>query len=143
QAVGMFPIDVRQAGVDVMTSGTYKWLLGGFGVAPFFVRRELLDRVRVDRYGALHVEKELDDHRYEIYRTAKKFDYATLPFAEVYQLGAALAYLERVGVDRIDRHTVSLARALRDGLAARGFRLFTSPHNGSSIVTFYVDPNHA
>jgi len=143
QAVGMFPVDVRRAGVDVMTSGTYKWLLGGFGVAPFFVRRELMERIGVDRLGALHVEKELDDHRYEIYRTAKKFDYATLPFAEVYQLGAALAYLERVGVDRIERHTVSLARALRDGLAARGFRLFTPPNNGSSIVTFYVDPNHA
>src|SRR5439155_904584 len=73
-------------------------------------------------------------------RTAKKFDYATLPFAEVYQLGAALAYLERVGVERIARHTVSLARELRDGLAARGFRLFTPPNNGSSIVSFYVDP---
>ena len=59
QALGMFPANVRAAGVDFMTSGTYKWLLGGFGVAPFFVRRELLDRIRVDRLGALHVEKEL------------------------------------------------------------------------------------
>jgi selenocysteine lyase/cysteine desulfurase len=141
QAVGMFPIDVRQAGVDALTSGTYKWLLGGFGVAPLFVRRELLDRIRVDRLGALHVEHELDDHHYEIYRTARKFDYATLPFAEVYQLGAALGYLERVGVDRIERHTVALARELRDGLAARAFRLFTPPGNGSSIVSFYVKGN--
>jgi len=139
QAVGMFPIDVRQAGVDAMTSGTYKWLLGGFGVAPFFVRRELLDRIHVDRLGALHVEKELDNHQYEIYRTARKFDYATLPFAEIYQLGAALAYLDRVGVGRIERHTVALARELRAGLAARRFRLFTPPDNGSSIVTFYID----
>jgi len=135
QALGMFPTDVRAAGVDCLTSGTYKWLLGGFGVAPFFVRRDLLDRIRVDRLGALHVEKELGDHRYEIYRTAKKFEYATLPFAEVYQLGAGLAYLERVGVDRIERHTVTLARELRDGLAALGLRLLTPPDNGSSIVT--------
>jgi selenocysteine lyase/cysteine desulfurase len=143
QALGMFPVDVRQAGVDALTSGTYKWLLGGFGVAPFFVRRDLLDRIRVDRLGALHVEKELDDHQYEIYRTAKKFDYATLPFAEVYQLGAALAYLDRVGVDRIERHTVALARDLRTGLAAQGFRLFTPPDNASSIVSFYSDGNPA
>ena len=47
--------------------------------------------------------------------------YATLPFAEVYQLGAALTYLERIAVDRIDRHTVALARELREGLAALGF----------------------
>jgi hypothetical protein len=119
----MFPADVRAAGLDCMTSGTYKWLLGGFGVAPFFVRRELLEKIRVDRLGALHVERELGDHRYEIYRTAKKFEYATLPFAEIYQLGAALAYLERVGVDRIERHTVALARELREGLAGLGFRL--------------------
>jgi selenocysteine lyase/cysteine desulfurase len=137
QALGMFPVDVRAAGVDVMTSGTYKWLLGGFGAAPFFVRRELLDRIGVDRLGALHVEKELGDHRYEIYRTAKKFEYATLPFAEIYQLGAALAYLERVGVDRIERHTVALAQQLREGLASSKFRLFTPPGNRSSIVTFH------
>ena len=139
----MFPADVRAAGVDCLTSGTYKWLLGGFGVAPFFIRRELLERIRVDRLGALHVEKELGDHRYEIYRTAKKFEYATLPFAEVYQLGAALAYLERVGVERIERHTVALAHELREGLAALGFRLFTPPDNTSSIVSLHLDRNQA
>ena len=143
QALGMFPANVRAAGVDFMTSGTYKWLLGGFGVAPFFVRHELLDRIRVDRLGALHVEKELGDHRYEIYRTAKKFEYATLPFAEVYQLGTALAYLERVGVDRIERHTVALAGELREGLAALGFRVLTPPDNGSSIVSVHLDRNQA
>lgn len=143
QALGMFPANVREAGVDCLTSGTYKWLLGGYGVAPFFVRRALLERIPVDRLGALHVEKELGDHRYQIYRTAKKFEYATLPFAEVYQLGAALAYLERVGLDRIERHTVALAHELREGLKKLGFRLFTPPGNGSSIVSLHLDKNQA
>jgi selenocysteine lyase/cysteine desulfurase len=143
QALGMFPASVRATGIDCMTSGTYKWLLGGFGVAPFFVRRELLDRIRVDRLGALHVEKELGDHRYEIYRTAKKFEYATLPFAEIYQLGVALSYLERVGVDRIERHTVGLARELRDGLAALGLHMLTPTDNGSSIVSVELGQNGA
>lgn len=139
QAVGMFPIDVRQSRVDFLCSGTYKWLLGGFGVAPFFIRKELLDRIRLDRFGALHVAKELPDHHFEIHKTAKRFDYATLPFAEVYQLGAGIAYLERVGVDRIERHTVALATELRSGLAAQGYRLFTPEGNASSIVTFFLD----
>jgi selenocysteine lyase/cysteine desulfurase len=143
QALGMFPASVREAGVDCLTSGTYKWLLGGFGVAPFFIRRELLERIRVDRLGALHVERDLGDHRYQIYRTAKKFEYATLPFAEVYQLGAALAYLEQVGVNRIERHTVALAHELREGLSALGFRLFTPAGNGSSIVSVHLDRNQS
>jgi len=91
QAVGMFPIDVKQAGVDFVCCGTYKWVLGGFGMAPFFIRRELLDRIRIDRFGALHVENELPGHRFELYKTAKRYDYATLPFAEVYQLGVGLS----------------------------------------------------
>ena len=143
QAAGMIPVDVGAAGVDFLCCGTYKWVLGGFGVAPFYVRRELLDRIRLDRFGALHVAKELPGGRFQIYPTAKRFDYATLPFAEVYQLGAGLSYVERVGVDRIERHTVALARTLRDGLAAQGHRLFTPPDNASSIVTLYFTSDPA
>lgn len=136
QAVGMFPIDVKTVGVDVMTSGTYKWLLASYGVAPFYVRADLLDRIVPDRMGALHVERTLPDHRYEIYKTAKKFDYATLAFGPVYQLGAALNYLDRVGVERIERHTVGLAHQLADGLRARGLTVLTPPGTRSSIVAF-------
>ncbi len=45
QALGMFPVDVRADDVDSLCSGTYKWLLGGFGVAPFYMKQSLLDRV--------------------------------------------------------------------------------------------------
>jgi len=138
QAVGMFPTDVKAAGVDVMCSGTYKWLLGSFGVAPFYVRRDLLDRIRLDRFGALHVERAREDGGFDLYKTAKRFDYSTLPFGEVYQLGAGLAYLARVGVDRIESHTVALAHQLRSGLASQGYRLFTPDGNRSSIVTYYT-----
>ena len=143
QAAGMIPIDVRAAGVDFLCCGTYKWVLGGFGVAPFFIRRELLDRIRLDRFGALHVAKELPDDRFELHATAKRFDYATLPFAEVYQLGAGLQYVERVGVSRIEQHTVALAHALRAGLVAQGYRLFTPEGTRSSIVTYYIDRDPA
>lgn len=138
QAVGMIPTDVKAAGVDFLCCGTYKWVLGGFGVAPFYIRRELLDRTRLDRFGALHVARELPDNHFELHASAKRFDYATLPFCEVYQLGAGLQYLERVGVPRIEAHTVGLARRLHDGLSQQGYRLATPPGNGSSIVTCQI-----
>jgi selenocysteine lyase/cysteine desulfurase len=138
QAVGMFPIDVKAAGVDAMAVGTYKWLLGAYGVAPFYVRREVLERLTLDRFGALHVEKELPDRQFEIYKTARRFDYATLAFGPVYQLGAGLEYLERVGVERIETHTVELAHRLRRGLRGLGFDVTTPEGNRSSIVAFRV-----
>ena len=115
QAVGMGPIDVRAEGVDFLCCGGYKWLMAGFGVAPFFVRRELLDRVRPDRAG-WHVEKSLGGYRYQPFKTAKKYEFASLAFGDVYLLGAALEYLQRVGLQRIEAHTVGLTNRLRAGL---------------------------
>jgi selenocysteine lyase/cysteine desulfurase len=136
QAVGAIPTDVKAAGVDFLCCGTYKWVLGGFGVAPFYIRRELIDRIPLDRFGALHVARALPDHHFELHATAKRFDYATLPFCEVYQLAEGLAYIEKTGLRRIETHTVALARLLYDGLVGQGYQLFTPPGNNSAIVTF-------
>ncbi len=134
QAVGMFPIDVGEIGIDFFTAGTYKWLLGGYGVAPFFVRRALLDRIQPDRHGFLQIDEEAGEGR--MFDGAKKFEFATLGFGALYQLGAGLSYLERVGVGRIEAHTVGLATRLREGLVAQGFGVLTPPGNRSSIVSF-------
>ena len=137
QAVGMFPVDVQASGVDALCCGTYKWLVSGFGVAPFYVRREVLDRIKPDRFGAFSVESELPGHQFVLRsKTAGKFTYATLPFAEVYQLAASLDYLEQVGVSRIEGHTVALAQRLQSGLLAQGYKLLTPPGTKTSIVTF-------
>lgn len=136
QAAGAIAIDVKASGVDALCSGTYKWLHAGYGVAPFYVRRELLDRIAPDRWGALHVERTHPGHRYDIYKTGRKFEYATLAFGAVYELGAALTYLDKVGVPRIEAHVVSLAEQLQKGLRARGFEVLTPSGNKSPIVAF-------
>lgn len=138
QAVGMFPVDMQASGVDAMCIGTYKWVLGSYGVAPFYVRREALPRLTPDRYGWRHVEKTLGPTDFRIYETAKKFDYATPAFGPIYQLGAGLEYVSKVGVDRIEAHTVALAHRLQRGLRTLGFDVLTPDGNRSSIVAFRV-----
>jgi selenocysteine lyase/cysteine desulfurase len=135
QGIGMLSLDVKDVGIDFFTAGTYKWLLGGFGVAPFFVREELLDTVTVDRLGALHLAETLPDYQYELYADARKFGYATLAFGAVFQLRAGLDYLLQVGVDRIESHTVALAHRLRDGWVEQGYSVLTPADNRSAIVT--------
>jgi selenocysteine lyase/cysteine desulfurase len=135
QGVGALNLDVEAVGIDFFTAGTYKWLLGGFGVAPFYVRRELLDTIAVDRLGALHVARDLGDFRYELYDDARKFGYATLAFGAVFQLRAGLDYLLQVGVDEIERHTVALAHRLREGWLEQGYSVLTPANNRSPIVT--------
>ncbi len=136
QGIGMLSLDVKETGVDFFAAGTYKWLLGGYGVAPFYVREELLDTITPDRMGSLHISNEMPDHRFELYSDARKYGYATLGFGAMFQLSAALDYLLEVGVDRIERHTVALAHRIHAGLTDQGYEVWTPPNNRSAIVAF-------
>ena len=136
QGLGTLALDVQAAGLDALCAGSYKWMLAGFGVAPFYIRKEVLQRLSIDRYGEFQVEKELPDYHFELNQTARKFDYCSRAFGPVRELSAALTYLQGVGVPRIEAHTVGLAGRLWDGLSRQGHRLFTPPANRSSIVTF-------
>jgi len=137
QAVGMIDIDVRAAGVDALCCGSYKWLMAEFGVAPFFVRRDVLDRIQSDRVGEFSVSSAEPDYHYRLLKTAAKFEATSRAFGAVSQLQASLSYLEKVGIPRIEKHTSALAQQLYTGLEKQGHRLFTPPGNRSSIVTFY------
>jgi selenocysteine lyase/cysteine desulfurase len=137
QAAGALPIDVRAAGVDSLSANAYKWLMAGYGAAPFFVRRELLERLKLDRYGSKHARGERPDGSFEIDPTARRFEYSSRAFGEAQALSASLDYLQKVGIERIEAHTVGLALKLQDGLAAQGHKLFTPRGNRSAIVTMY------
>ena len=136
QAVGMIDVDVRAAGVDALCCGSYKWLMAEFGVAPFFVSRDVIDRIQSDRIGEFSVAHVEPDHRYELVKTAKKFEGTSRAFGAVSQLQASLSYLEKVGIARIEEHTVGLARQLYEGLVKQGHRVNTPAGNRSSIVAF-------
>lgn len=145
QGVGAVPLDVNETGVDFFTAGGYKWLLGGFGVAPFFVRDALLDRVEMDRVGWRQLEGEPEPGQYHFYRDARKYGYATPAFGSIYQMRAALDYVLGIGVDRIEAHTFPLARALNSELRSLGFDVLTPIGNASQIVAFRhgVEPSLA
>ena len=49
-----------------------------------------------------------------------------------------MAYLDKVGVARIQDHTLGLTRRLEDGLLKQGHTLFTPPGNRSSVLCFYT-----
>ena len=137
QFIGTAPVDVHALGIDFFTTGTYKWIMAGFGIAPFYVRRDLLERIHAPNVGWM-VEKSLPDYHYEHYRNARKLEFSSPSYGQFFDLAPALAYLQRVGLDKIEAQSVGLAQQLRRGLVDQGFRLFTPEGNRSSIVTFYV-----
>jgi selenocysteine lyase/cysteine desulfurase len=139
QAVGTIGVDVRAAGVDALCCGSYKWLMAEFGVAPFFVSRTVVDRIQSDRIGEFSVATTEAHYHYQLLKTAVKFEATSRAFGAVSQLQASLSYLEKVGIARIEKHTVGLAQQLYTGLVKQGHTLLTPPGNRSSIVSFKCD----
>lgn len=143
QGVGMLPLDIQAAGLDFCAAGSYKWMLGSFGVALFYVREALLPMFVPDRFGYFHVARKNGELDHEIFTDGRKFMYATPAFGAVYQLSAGIEYISQIGVEKIAEHVIGLAAYLRDGLTQLGVNILTPAGNQSAIVAFQhaVDPN--
>jgi selenocysteine lyase/cysteine desulfurase len=131
QFMGTGPVNLRAEGVDFSSSGTYKWLLAGFGVAVFHIRREHLDKIQPTHVGWRSPNASAP-------KSAKKYEYATLSFGDIYELGASLKYLQGIGLDRIEARSQQLATRFRNGLAARKLQIATPENTRSPIVSFYI-----
>lgn len=139
QAIGSVIVDVRASGVDFLCSGAYKWLLSLNGVAPFYVKRALFERLRLDRYGEGQIAERLPDWHYKLYTNARRFESATASNGPTAELAASLKYIEQIGIANIDAHGVRQGLKLQQELARMGHRLFTPMGNRCPIVAFYIN----
>ncbi|WP_326523641.1 aminotransferase class V-fold PLP-dependent enzyme [Sphingomonas sp.] len=134
QGIGALAIDVKKERIDFLCAGSYKWLFAGWGVAPFYCRRDRLDRLRLDRFGEMHASARADGS-FAIDGTARRFDYSSRAFGEVHALGAALDHIGALGVPQIEAQCTGLAMRLRDGVERLGLQPLTPPGNRSPIVS--------
>jgi selenocysteine lyase/cysteine desulfurase len=139
QAVGSIVIDVQATQVDFLCAGAYKWLLSRNGVAPFYVKRSLFDRLRVDRYGEGQIADRLQHWQYNLYTNARRFESATASNGPTAELAASLKYIEQIGIANIDAHGARLGLKLQGALSGMGHRLFTPMGNRCPIVSFYIN----
>ncbi len=150
QALGTFPTNLSDLGVDFACAAAHKWLFGGFGVAGFFIREEHLDRIRPDRWGHGQVAQtrtpagwstslpagRFAELEFRLRTNADKYEYSCLAYGAVAQLAASLGLLMKVGLSNIETHTMPLVRELRAGIAKLGFEIWTPDGNPSPIVSF-------
>jgi selenocysteine lyase/cysteine desulfurase len=155
-AVGVFPVDVRKLGVDVLTCGTYKWLMGPHGAAFLYVNREIFDRLEPTIMGWHGISdsvvaraqskqdtfgRPFDLSTVEPAKDATRFEWGTWSVISVAGARAAIEYtLKYAPEDRAPR-IERLNERLRVGVRKK-MRKITSPEEmgrRSGIVTFQVD----
>jgi selenocysteine lyase/cysteine desulfurase len=155
-AVGVIPVDVHKIGVDVLTCGTYKWLMGPHGTAFLYVNREILEQLEPSIVGwhgisdsvvARAVANEdtfgrpFDLSKVEPATNATKFEWGTWSVISVVGAKAALEFALKYSPEDREPLIGKLTDRLLDGLRGRTRRV-TSPldkERRSGIVTFEVD----
>ena len=148
QAAGAMPIDVKASGVDFCCAGTYKWLMGEFGVALLYVRADRLSQLRRVQVGWRQI-KAYTKHFLPFdppgpvigdwqlgTDTASVFEVSTTNWSALATLAGSLNYINDIGVEAIARHREPLLRRLQEELPKHGFAQLTPPAFQGSYVVF-------
>src|SRR5437867_5729763 len=124
QAVGQIPVDVRAAGVDVLTAGGLKWLLGGTGIVFAYIKEELAKQLEPTIAGWFGHKDQFafDSRRLTFHDDARRFELGTPALAAVYAQLGGLEYVEEIGVPAIRAVTAALTEDLIARAQSLGFR---------------------
>lgn len=116
QACGWLPFDATR--VDVLACSAYKWLMAPRGVTFGYFREDLWDLLRPLQAG-WYAGEDVHDSYYgpplRLAKSARRFDISPVWFSFV-AAAPALEILERIGIDTVHEHNVSLANRFRTGL---------------------------
>jgi cysteine desulfurase/selenocysteine lyase len=146
QAVPHGSVDVRAWDADFVGFTGHK-MLGPSGIGGFWARPELLEAMPPFLGGG---EMILDVRKdgYVPNEVPWKFEAGTMPIAEATGLGAAVDYLEALGMEAVHEHERRLTAYALDALAERfGPRITIHGPRGTDmrggIVSFAFDGIHA
>lgn len=134
QAVGQIQVDVPALGCDAYVGSPHKWMLAPKGTGFLYLRHEVQDR-----FWTTLASYQWDNHEDGAFRFMQ---YGTGSVPVVEGLAAALRFIDRIGMARIERWDSGLTQRLREGLANVPVVRVASPADprlAAAITTFRVN----
>jgi cysteine desulfurase/selenocysteine lyase len=142
QSAAHMTLDVKALAVDFLACTAHK-MLGPTGIGMLWGRRELLEAMPPFLGGGEMIRTvTLTESTWN--ELPWKFEAGTMSIAEAVGLGAAVQWLQRVGMDRVFAHDRELAAYAMTRLAELdGVRLLGPPaERRGGVVAFTVDGVH-
>ena len=148
QGLGVFPIDVRDVGVDFLAADGHKWLLGPEGAGFFFIRSELLDLLRPIRVGWNSVVQRFNyqEIKLNLRPEAARYEAGSANLAGFLALGASLEMLISFGlsatISPIAEQIISIGETVSQHLEQLGAQIVSDRREivRSGIIAFTL-PN--
>lgn len=143
QSVPHMKVDLQQLDCDFFAFSAHK-MLGPTGVGVLWARKELLQGM-VPFNGGGDMIREV--HKYETSWNdlPYKFEAGTPNIADVIGFGAAIDYLEKIGMDKIREHEIELTRYAMDKLSQiKGMKIYgpTDASKRGGVISFNLGDIH-
>jgi selenocysteine lyase/cysteine desulfurase len=138
----VFPLDVRHAGVDFLAADGHKWLLGPEGAGLFYVRKDLLERLRPLGIGwnSMVTSGDFSREDFQLKSTAARYEGGTPNMGGFVALGASLALLAEFDARKLADRVLDLSAETRERLRSLGATVYGDERRerSSGIVSFEV-----
>jgi len=142
QSLGAVDFDVQTCQADFVMADGHKWMLGPEGLALFYCRAGIMDRLELQQYGWHMVEEhgDYDSPTWRLASSARRFECGSPNMLGIHALHASLSLLHEIGMPAIEKRVTENSRHLIEYFSARdnAFRLITpaEPERHAGIVTF-------
>ncbi|GEC93652.1 cysteine desulfurase [Brevibacillus formosus] len=134
-------IDVQDLDCDFYTFSAHK-MAGPTGVGVLYGKREVLERVEPMEFGGEMIDYvDMYDSTWK--ELPWKFEGGTPIIAGAIGLGAAIDFLEEIGMDNIERHEKHLVKyAMEQMREIEGLKIYGPQQDRSCLITFNLDTVH-
>jgi cysteine desulfurase/selenocysteine lyase len=138
QAVSHFPVNVQALDADFYVLSGHK-MFGPSAIGVLYAKQALLDEMAPWQGGGNMIER-VTFAKSTFARPPARFEAGTAALAPAVGLGAAVEYLERVGMQAVANHEHDLVRHAIDELGRiPGLRLIGTAPEKAAVVSFLVE----
>ncbi len=139
QSVPHMKVDVKELNCDFLAFSAHK-MLGPTGVGVLYGKKELLENLEPFVYGGKMI-KEVDLDKTTFADSPDKFEGGTPNISGVIAFGKAIDYLNKIGMDKIEKHNKELIEyASKRIKEIKNVKVYGSE---GSIISFNIEGMHS
>jgi cysteine desulfurase/selenocysteine lyase len=143
QSVPHMPVDVKKLDCDFLVFSAHK-MLGPTGVGVLYAKKEFLEKMKPFMGGGDMIKEVFKFHT-NYNEVPYKFEAGTPNIADVVGFGAAIDYLEKIGMENIRKHEISLTEYALESMQSLKYITIYGPTDSNfrgGVISFNIADIH-
>jgi len=143
QSVPHMPVNVKNLDCDFLVFSAHK-MLGPTGVGVLYAKKELLEKMKPFMAGGDMIKEVFKFHT-NYNEVPYKFEAGTPNIADVVGFGAAVEYLEKIGMENIRKHEIYLTEYALESMQSLKYTTIYGPMDSKfrgGVISFNIADIH-